>query len=102
RLAGTGITANCLHPGLVRTRIGNKHTTPLHGLLHTLMCVLGVAAATGARTPVYVAAAPELEAITGKYFVNARAVPSSAASYDRDAARRLWDVSAALTGVAPD
>jgi NAD(P)-dependent dehydrogenase (short-subunit alcohol dehydrogenase family) len=102
RLAGTGITANCVHPGLVRTRIGNKHTTPLHSLLHSLMCVLGVAPGKGARTPVYVATAADIEGVTGKYFVNARPVSSSRASYDRSAAERLWRVSAELTGLPPD
>jgi len=102
RLAGTGITANCCHPGLVRTRIGNKHTTPFHSLLHSLSCVLGVAPAVGARTAITLASAPAVEGVTGQYFAKARPARSSAATYDRDVATRLWEVSAELTGLPPD
>jgi retinol dehydrogenase 14 len=102
RLAGTGTTANCCHPGLVRTRIGNKHTTRLHSLLHSLMCLFAVDAAGGARTPIFLATAPEVEDVTGTYFADMRPARSSAASHDPDLARRLWNVSAELTRLPPD
>ncbi len=102
RLAGTGVTANCLHPGLVRTRIGNKHATRLHSLLHSVMCVLGVDPRDGARTAIYLASAPGLETVTGQYFVNARPARSSRLSHDAQIAQRLWTVSAELTGLPAD
>jgi len=102
RLAGTGVTANCLHPGFVRTRIGNKHTIPVHSLLHSLMSLAGIAPAEGARTSVYLATSPEVENVSGRYFVKERPVRSAEVSYDEGVARRLWVVSAELTGLAPD
>ena len=99
RLAETGVTANCCHPGLVRTRIGSKHTTRVHGLLHSLMCLFAVDAAQGARTPIFLATAPELDGVTGAYFADLRPASSSPASHDPEIARRLWDVSAELTGL---
>jgi hypothetical protein len=53
----------------------------------------------GARTSIYLAASPEIEGISGKYFVDRKPVRSSTASYDEDAAKRLWDVSLELTGL---
>ncbi|HZR79458.1 MAG TPA: SDR family oxidoreductase [Candidatus Binatia bacterium] len=97
RTAGRGVTANCVHPGLVRTRFGNKHTLPHHGLLHSLLCLFGVAPAEGARTPIYLASSPDVEGVTGRYFANGRPAPSSEASRDRALAERLWRVSAELT-----
>ena len=102
RRAGTGVTVNCLHPGLVRTRIGNKHTTRLHSLLHSLLCLLGVDAAAGARTSIFLASAPEVDGVTGAYFVDTRPAPSSPACHDAELARRLWRISAQLTGLPPD
>lgn len=102
RLAGTGMTANCLGPGLVRTRIGNKHATRLHSLLHSLLCVLGRTPAEGASGVIYLASAAEVAGVSGKYFVKARPVRSSAVTYDRSIASRLWQVSAELTGLPPD
>jgi NAD(P)-dependent dehydrogenase (short-subunit alcohol dehydrogenase family) len=102
RLAGSRVTANCLHPGLVRTRFGSKHTLRRHSLLHSLSCLLGVPPAKGARTSIYLASAPEVAGVTGRYWVNARPARSSAASHDRRVAERLWQVSAELTGLAAD
>jgi retinol dehydrogenase-14 len=52
----------------------------------------------GAETPVYLASSPEVEGVTGKYFVHKRAVASSPESYDPEVARRLWRISVQLTG----
>ena len=53
----------------------------------------------GAATPIYLASSPEVAGVTGAYFANQRAKQSSKASYDRDLARRLWEVSTALVGI---
>ena len=53
----------------------------------------------GAATSIHLAAAPGLEGVSGRYFVDCREARSSRASHDTAAARRLWDVSAAMTGL---
>jgi NAD(P)-dependent dehydrogenase (short-subunit alcohol dehydrogenase family) len=96
RLAGTGVTANCLHPGDVRTGIF-RHYTGLFKLILSISGPLMRSPKKGAQTPVYLASSPKIENVTGRYFVNCRPVKSSASTYDESAARRLWDISAELT-----
>ena len=99
RLDGSGVTANGLHPGFVATEIGTAHGV-VPGLVWSLLTkVTAISPEDGARTSLHVAAAPELAAVTGTYFEKSRAVRSAPASYDRDAARRLWDLSAEMTGL---
>jgi NAD(P)-dependent dehydrogenase (short-subunit alcohol dehydrogenase family) len=98
RLEGTGVAANALHPGFVATNFGRNN----HGFTAMLWRVLQLAAISpeqGAETILYLANAPDVKSITGKYFVKKEAVDSSEASYDRAAAERLWQVSAELTGL---
>ena len=96
RLEGTGVTVNALHPGLVRTNIGRNNG--LTGwVVNSFIGARGVDADTGAETLVYLVSSPEAEGVTGKYFVDCRAVPSSALSYDTELAARLWELSERLT-----
>ena len=96
RLAGTGVTANCLHPGDIRTDIF-RHYTGLFKLILSISGPLMRSPEKGAQTPVYLASSAEVEGVTGRYFVNCRPVKSSASTYDESAARWLWDISAELT-----
>ncbi|MDE2859986.1 MAG: SDR family oxidoreductase [Chloroflexota bacterium] len=96
RLEGSGVTANTLHPGLVRTNIARNNGL-LGRMVNFFIGVRGVDAAKGAETVVYLAASPEVEGLTGKYFENRRAVPSSALSYDAELASDLWKLSERLT-----
>ena len=93
RLEGTRITANALHPGFVATGFGHNNG----GLMRTGMNVIQKIAAKrpeqGAATSVYLASSPEVEGVTGKYFSDRKETRSSAASYDVDAQRRLWELS---------
>lgn len=98
RLEGAGITANVLHPGTVRTGFGDTTTGFIKFFLTAIRPLL-LTPEQGAETPIYLAASPEVENVTGKYFVNKKAVESSTLSYDVDTARRLWRVSEELTGV---
>jgi retinol dehydrogenase 14 len=97
RLDGTGVTATVLHPGVVRTSFGAEDQAAY------LAAMIGVARpfmktpAQGASTPIYLASSPQVEGITGRYFVNRKPKTSSKASYDTAAAARLWQVSADLT-----
>ena len=96
RLAGTGVTANCLHPGVVATAIFRD--TPLLlrlGLALARPFILG--SAQGADTVLYLATAPEVAEVSGRYFEQRKPVQSSPLSYDTEVARRLWEVSEALT-----
>ncbi len=102
RLGDTRVTVNCLHPGLVRTRLGNKHATFLHSALHSLICLMGVSPATAARSLTYLAVSPEVAGVTGKYFAGQRPAASAPATYDASLARRLWNVSAELVHLPAD
>jgi len=97
RLAGTGVTANCLHPGFVRTGLGRRGGGGLSVMIWLAMLFAGDAA-QGAKTIIYLAGAPEV-ATTGGYFIDCReAVPSRAAKDDATA-RRLWEESARIAGL---
>ena len=97
RLAGSGVTANALHPGLVRTNIARNNG--IRGrLVNYFIGARGMPAAQGAETLTYLAASPEVEGVTGQFFVDCRAVPSAPLSYDRELAAGLWELSERLTG----
>jgi NAD(P)-dependent dehydrogenase (short-subunit alcohol dehydrogenase family) len=98
RLAGTGVTANCLHPGFVNTRFGDN-SGGLTSLAIRGAKTFALSPEEGARTIIYLASSPEVEGKTGGYYVKCRpASPSAAAQNDADA-KRLWDVSAKISGV---
>ena len=103
RLEGTGVTANCLHPGVVRTRFGRNNTSdPLGLIVNGGIRVAGlffISPQKGAETNIYLAASPDVEGVTGKYFSRSRETPSSAASHDRGHARRLWEISEQMCGI---
>ena len=99
RLQGTGVTANCLHPGTVRTNIWS-HTgvfTPLFRLLSVFM----LNAEKGAETSIYLASSTEVEGMSGKYFEKRVPRRSSETSYDEALAKKLWDISVRTTGLIP-
>lgn len=95
RLDGSGVTANCLHPGVVRTRIG-RNAPPLIWLFFLVMKPLLLSPAKGAATTVYLAASPEVERVSGKYFVKQVPQPTAARTYTEETARRLWELSEKL------
>jgi NAD(P)-dependent dehydrogenase (short-subunit alcohol dehydrogenase family) len=95
RLAGTGVTANCLHPGFVATGLGQRGAG-FFGLMVRLAMLTAGRAEDGAKTIAYLAAAKEVATTTGGYFVDCRAaMPTAAAQQDADA-RRLWEESERL------
>lgn len=98
RLAGSGVTANCLHPGLVGTRLG-QNNNGLYRPVFSLYQRVALSPEKGAETPVYLASSPEAEGVSGRYFVKKTAVSSSRASNDPAAAQRLWDLSLELSGL---
>ena len=91
-LEGTGITANCLHPGVVDTKLF-RSAAP------------GIPAITpeeGAQTSIWLARSPEVAGVSGQYFDERRPVRSSALSYDRAVQERLWKMAEDLTGMSGD
>jgi NAD(P)-dependent dehydrogenase (short-subunit alcohol dehydrogenase family) len=98
RLEGTGVTVNCLHPGVIATRILVDFLGAPKGL-ESIARLIGANPAKGAEASLYLATSPEVEGVAGKYFIKKKAVPSSPASYDREAAQRLWEISEELAGL---
>jgi NAD(P)-dependent dehydrogenase (short-subunit alcohol dehydrogenase family) len=99
RLDGSGVTANVLHPGVVRTAFGAEDPGTMQRLLVPLARPFMKTPEQGAATSIHLASAPELEQVSGQYFVNRTPKRSSARSYDEAVAARLWDVSCELTGI---
>ena len=99
RLEGTGVTATVLHPGVVRTSFGAEDQAAYFAFLTRVARPFMKTPARGAATTIYLASAPEVEAITGRYYANGKPKTSSKASYDTAAAARLWQASADLTGL---
>jgi retinol dehydrogenase-14 len=98
RLEGTGVSANCLHPGVVGTNLGSGVTGAL-GFTVRALTPLMKSPEKGAETSVYLASSPEVEGSSGGYFVKKAEARSSEASHDQRIARRLWEVSADLTNL---
>jgi retinol dehydrogenase 12 len=98
RLEGTHVTANAVHPGAVATNFAANNGI-LGRLARPVLNLFSLSEEQGADTLVYLATSPDVEGVTGKYFVNRREVPSSKESYDEAAARRLWQVSEELAGL---
>src|SRR2546426_10883237 len=95
-LEGTGVTVNCLHPGVVRTGFG-KDMGGLFSIGVKLAGPFMMRPAKSAQALVYMASAPELEKVSGKHFAKGKEKGSSRESHDTHAAERLWQVSEELT-----
>jgi NAD(P)-dependent dehydrogenase (short-subunit alcohol dehydrogenase family) len=100
RLDGTGVTANCAHPGVVRTGFG-RESRPLLKLGITIARPFMLSPERGADTIVYLASSPDVAGQTGGYYVKRQRREPSAAARDDAAARELWELSEKLTGLAP-
>jgi NAD(P)-dependent dehydrogenase (short-subunit alcohol dehydrogenase family) len=103
QLQGTDVTINCLHPGFVGTNIGANNVGPIVGaVLKKIISLLGTSPENGARTSIYLATSPEVEHISGKYFVNSVPKPSAALSYNETLQKQMWDISAKLVHLNQD
>jgi retinol dehydrogenase-12 len=98
RLAGTGVTANCLSPGFVRTDLG-RDATGVFRLFLRLARPFQSSPEAGAETSVYLATSPAGAEVSGGYFEKCRPAEPSALSMDPAAAKRLWQLSAELSGL---
>ena len=97
RLEGTGVTANCLHPGVVATGIFRNLPRWMRVVFSS---PLVLSPERGADTMLYLATAAEVAEVSGRYFVRRKTARSSRASQDAAAARRLWEASEALTAAS--
>jgi NAD(P)-dependent dehydrogenase (short-subunit alcohol dehydrogenase family) len=98
RLDGAGVTANCLHPGFVATRIAEE-SGGLISRFAGLAKLFAISPKMGAGTIAYLASSPEVAATTGQYFYECRPIAPSRAAQDDRTALSLWERSAALAGL---
>jgi retinol dehydrogenase-14 len=98
RLEGTGVSANCLHPGVVGTNLGSG-VSGVFGFTVRALTPLMKSPKRGAETSIYLASSPEEEGVSGGYFVKKAEARSSDVSHDERIARQLWRVSADLTNL---
>ena len=99
RLQGTGVTANCLHPGFVATRFGDQSGGLIAWGVWLAKPFMGLSMEEGAKTIIHLASSPEVADVSGEYFYECKIdMPSEAARNDGDA-KLLWDVSAEIAGL---
>ena len=99
RWAATGITVNSLHPGFVSTRFGDE-SGGAFSLAIRLAKLFAISPEKGAETIVYLASSPDVVGVTGQYFYLCRADTPTKQAQDDESARKLWDQTAKLAGLA--
>lgn len=101
RLEGSGVTANCVHPGVIHTNLLNNYSWVLSRLFHALQ-VFFKQPADGADTPLYLACDAAVEGVSARYFSKRQPAETIECSHDRDLQRRLWDATAGMAGCSID
>jgi NAD(P)-dependent dehydrogenase (short-subunit alcohol dehydrogenase family) len=96
RLEGSGVTANCLHPGVITSGFGKNARGLLGWATRHLGPLFLTGVEKGARTSVYLCTAPEVAGVSGRYFARCREARPTRHARDDEAARRLWELSARL------
>jgi NAD(P)-dependent dehydrogenase (short-subunit alcohol dehydrogenase family) len=96
RLEGTGVTVNCLHPGVVATNFGAAGSSLFRFAVKLIQPFL-LDADEGAETTLHLASSPEVDGVTGTYFIRKKPAKPSREAADPAVAARLWAVSEALT-----
>jgi len=100
RLEGTGVTVNALHPGLTSTGFGKNNPGFLMKIMGAVIPLIARSPEKGAETSIYLASSPEVQSITGKYFVDCKVTQPAPQAADMAVARRLWGVSAEMVHLA--
>jgi retinol dehydrogenase 14 len=101
RLEGTGVTANSLHPGVVRTIFGAEDQAGWFAVVSRVILPFLKTPAQGAETPLYLASSLDIDGVTGQFFANRKPRAANKVAYDTDMSARLWRVSADMVGMAP-
>lgn len=99
RWAGTGVTANSLHPGFVATRFGDPSGGLFAYVVRAAKLFAAISPEKGAETLVYLAASPEVATISGGYFYKCALAQPTREAQDDAAARRLWSETERLAGI---
>lgn len=99
RLQDEDISVNAMHPGFVGSKFG-KNNGGLIKLAMSIMQIFARSPEEGADTAIYLASSPDVQRVSGKYFMDKRQKRSSEESYNEEVAKRLWEVSAELTGLS--
>ncbi len=98
RLSGSGVTANCLHPGFVATRFGANNSIVLSALVKLAM-IVAISPEKGAETIVYLATSPDVAKTSGKYFFRCHPIEPDGPALEDKSAERLWQASVKLTNI---
>jgi NAD(P)-dependent dehydrogenase (short-subunit alcohol dehydrogenase family) len=97
RMEGTGVTSNTLHPGVVATEFGGDGDLKgFNALVFRVMKWFLPGPEAGAQTSIYLATAPELEQLSGRYFDDCSEKAPSHLAQNEDLAKRLWAATEAL------
>jgi NAD(P)-dependent dehydrogenase (short-subunit alcohol dehydrogenase family) len=99
QLEGSGVTVNCLHPGFVASRFGHNNGRFMQAVM-SLIQAFGRTNEKGSESSVYLCGSPEVENTSGEYFVDCKVAQPTAQALDREVAKRLWQLSAEMTGLA--
>ncbi len=99
KLAGTSITVNAVDPGIVATNIIEKSAPPIARPIVGIAKLFLQTPEKGAQTALYLATSPEVEGVTGKYFIKGKQASSVPISYDEALQERVWNISADLVGL---
>lgn len=99
RIAGTGITANCLHPGFVATRFGDSASGPLRAGIAIAKRLFALSPEAGAKTLVYLASSPAVADRSGGYYSDCAPAAPSVPAQSEENARRLWELSSRIAGI---
>jgi retinol dehydrogenase 14 len=101
RLQGTRVTATSLHPGFVRTDFGAEDQAWFFSVISHVVRPFLKTPAQGAQTSIYLASSPDVDGVTGQFFVNGRPKTANKAANDPAIAARLWQTSTDLVGMKP-
>jgi len=96
RLEGTGVSANCLHPGMIDTGIWRNVPFPLNYPMRMITKGFFKTPEQGAQTTIHLAVSDEVEGITGQYFMDCKEHNLNTAASDMDKAKKLWEESAKI------
>ncbi len=99
RLAGTGVTANCLHPGFVNTGFAGDSSDFMGRMLNFAKNILAITPEKGAETMIYLSSSADVANVTGEYFEKKKIAKVNPIALDSSIAKRLWDVSEKLTEI---
>jgi len=99
RTAGSGITANALHPGFVATRFGDDSGGLMRTVLKVAKPIGAISPEEGAKTIIYLASSPRVADVTGEYFYECKPTTPTAEARNDDDARKLWEISESIAGL---